>query len=530
MNNVRYRWHESIALAASLIATACADPTQSSTDGASTGERTTGDATTGGTAEPTSGDTEPTTDPTSGGSGGMTEGTSTVDPGTSTSPTTGDPGTSTSTTGESTGIPAACGNGSLDGDEQCDDGNAAPADGCEADCQPTKIARVFAGGGQTCALFESGDIRCWGYNAFGQLGYGHKDNIGDDELPSSVGVVDVGGPVESMGLGSLHACAVLVGGGLRCWGHNNLGQLGLGHTDPIGDDEPPSAAAEVDVGGPVKQVVVGGLFTCALLADATVRCWGDGYRIGSGATDHVGDDESPSAVAPVDVGGPVTAITAGAGHTCALLEGGAVRCWGDATVGRLGTGNAKSIGDDEVPASIPPVDLGGDAVQISANNFSTCAVMMNGAVRCWGDGAGGQLGYGSSNIVGDMPGEMPPADVPLGGPVKFVDGTDAAIGGQSRCAVRMDDSVVCWGNANFGLGYGDTEHLGDQGGEMPPPAVELGGPVTQFVRGATHACVVTEAGALRCFGGSSQGELGSGDTNNIGDAPGEMPPPEVAAY
>ena len=77
------------------------------------------------------------------------------------------------------------------------------------------------------------------------LGYGHTNNIGDDETPASAGDVNVGGVVVGLGLGRYHTCALLDGGSVRCWGHNNYGQLGYGHTTPIGDDEPPASAGDV---------------------------------------------------------------------------------------------------------------------------------------------------------------------------------------------------------------------------------------------------------------------------------------------
>jgi alpha-tubulin suppressor-like RCC1 family protein len=101
----------------------------------------------------------------------------------------------------------------------------------------------------------------------------------------------------------------------------------------------------------------------------------------------------------VDVGGSVEAITAGGSHTCALLVGGAVRCWGDGTF--VGYGNGETIGDDETPASAGDVDVGGRVVQISAGRTHTCAVLDGGAVRCWGHGAYGELGYASTEWIGD---------------------------------------------------------------------------------------------------------------------------------
>ena len=88
-------------------------------------------------------------------------------------------------------------------------------------------------------------------------------------------------------------------------------------------------------------------------------------------------------------------------HICALLDTGAVRCWGFGADGQLGYGNTNNIGDDEVPASAGDVDLGGTVVQIASGGFHTCALLDTGTARCWGRGADGQLGYGNIVWIGD---------------------------------------------------------------------------------------------------------------------------------
>ena len=142
--------------------------------------------------------------------------------------------------------------------------------------------------------------------------------------------------------------------------------------------------------------------SCAIITDGTVRCWGRGGegRLGYGNTSDIGDDETPGSVGPVDLGTGRTAVAISAGsarHTCALLDDGAVRCWGSGTLGRLGYGNTTTIGDDETPGSVGPVDLGAGrtAVAITTGADHTCALLDDGTVRCWGT-ASGQLGYGDS--------------------------------------------------------------------------------------------------------------------------------------
>jgi alpha-tubulin suppressor-like RCC1 family protein len=137
---------------------------------------------------------------------------------------------------------------------------------------------------------------------------------GDDETPVEAaaagfgGDVDVGGPVIQIAAGDIHTCALLATGKVRCWGGNDDGLLGYGHTLDLGDDETPAEAAagvggDVDVGGPAVQLAAGGNHTCALLATGAVRCWGFGFRgqLGYGDQSTIGDDETPASVGDVPI-------------------------------------------------------------------------------------------------------------------------------------------------------------------------------------------------------------------------------------
>jgi alpha-tubulin suppressor-like RCC1 family protein len=203
-----------------------------------------------------------------------------------------------------------------------------------------------------CAL-TAGGVRCWGFNEYGQLGYGHTNNIGDNETPASVGYVNLGGTAVQLGAGAEHTCARLEDGRVKCWGRNGDGQLGYGHDFDIGDNETPASAGYVDVGGPVLQLAAGARHTCALLSGGRVRCWGrnvDG-QLGYGFGSYIGDDETPASAGDVDVGGVVVQLSAGSYHTCAQLDTGRVRCWGRNTSGELGYGHTNPIGTFE-PAMV----------------------------------------------------------------------------------------------------------------------------------------------------------------------------------
>jgi alpha-tubulin suppressor-like RCC1 family protein len=224
----------------------------------------------------------------------------------------------------------------------------------------------------------------------------------------------VGGAVTQLAAGGHHTCAVLSTGAVRCWGRGQYGQLGYGNTSNIGDDETPAMAGDVDVGGVVEQLAGGQVHTCALLDTGAVRCWGYGLygELGYGNTSRIGDNETPASAGDVDVGGTVTQLAAGSMHVCALLDTGAVRCWGNAAAGKLGYGNLRSIGDNETPATAGDVDVGGPVVRLAAGELHTCAVLSTGAVRCWGSGWQGRLGYGNTNNIGDNETPASAGDVP----------------------------------------------------------------------------------------------------------------------
>ena len=378
------------------------------------------------------------------------------------------------------------------------------------------VVQIVAGLAHTCALLDTGAVRCWGNAAFGQLGYGDTNEIGDDETPASVGDVDVGGTAVQIAAGLAHTCALLDGGNVRCWGAGSAGRLGYGDTENIGDDETPATAGDVDVGGAAVQIGAGFVHTCALLDTGVIRCWGSGVngKLGYGNTESVGDDEAPASAGGVEVGGAVLQLSVGSLHTCVLLDTGAVKCWGDGSRGRLGYGNTNDVGDDETPASAGPVDVGGSVVHIAAGLQPTCALLVTGRVRCWGAGSSGQLGYGNTNDIGDDEVPASAGDVLVGAAA-----VEVHVGQAHSCALLDTAAVRCWGLGSFGiLGYGNTDKIGDDNLPVSAGDVEVGGRIVQLVTGGTHTCALLDAGGLRCWGLASDGQLGYGNSDSIGDS------------
>jgi alpha-tubulin suppressor-like RCC1 family protein len=335
------------------------------------------------------------------------------------------------------------------------------------------VQHLYAGSDHTCALLDTGAVRCWGGSYFGDLGYGNTNDIGDNEFPKDAGDVEIGDPVVSLALG-FGTCALLDAGKVRCWGYGGHGENGNENTEHIGDDETPASGGEVDLGGTAIQISVGGGQRCALLDTGSVRCWGEGGygQLGYGNTENIGDDETPASAGDVDVGGLVVKIACGDYHTCALLDAGNVRCWGANDWGQLGYGNAVdgddgNVGDDEAPASAGDVDVGGTVTDLFAGGLHTCALLDTGTLRCWGYGNQGQLGYASHDNGGDdeTPAEL--GDVDVGGTV-----VTAELGWVHTCALLDTGKLRCWGSSQWGqLGYWNHDWIGDD--ESPSAAGDV---------------------------------------------------------
>ena len=220
---------------------------------------------------------------------------------------------------------------------------------------------------------------------------------------------------------------------------------------------------------------------------------------------------------------------AGEGHACAIRDDGALVCWGDNRWGELGLGDDSDRGDGsgELPASAVPVGARRTAVAVSARGSHTCALRDNGSVICWGHNAAGQLGLGDTAPRGAAPNELPTPRVPLG---TGRTATAIAAGRHHTCALLDDGSVTCWGDNRAGqLGLGDTDHRGDAPGELPTATVNLGAgrTATAIVAGALHTCALRDDGSFICWGDNEYGTLGIGTTDTRGDETGELPTPAV---
>ncbi len=314
----------------------------------------------------------------------------------------------------------------------------------------------------SCAILSGGGVKCWGWNNSGQLG----DGSTTDRL-TPVDVSGLTSGVTAIALGWNHSCALTSGGGVKCWGDNGKGQLG--------DDSTTNGNTPVDVIGltsGVTAIALGWNHSCALTSGGGVKCWG------WNSSGELGDGTATQRLTAVDVSGltsGVTAIALGGYHSCALTSGGGVKCWGYNGNGGLGDGSMTS---KYTPVDVSSLTSGVDAIALGKAH--TCALTSGGGIKCWGYNDMGQLGDGSTTD------KYTPVDV--SGLTSGV--TAIALGGHHSCAMTSGGGVKCWGANGSGLISG----------------------VTAIALGFGHSCALTSGGGVKCWGGGGSGQLGNNTT------------------
>jgi alpha-tubulin suppressor-like RCC1 family protein len=344
------------------------------------------------------------------------------------------------------------------------------------------VAALSLGGNQSCALLDTGGVRCWGANYVSQLGIG---SVTDSEsLPKPV--VGLSSGVTAIAIGNTHGCALLSTTGVKCWGNTYTG-----------DGTSAQRSSPVDVLGltsGVTAIASGFSGSCAILSGGALKCWG--ARVGDGTTTN---RPSPTDVTGLNNG--VMAVTVGTSVRCALLTGGAVQCWGTNTYGAVGDGTTV-----QRLLPTPVTALAGNALSIKAGGVHTCALLQGGAVQCWGRNNYGGVGDGSTTdrsspvaVVGQLTGV-----------------SSVALGNWFSCAMTTGGGVRCWGDNRFGqVGSGVPGWAA-----TAQAIVSLGTAASAVNVGGFFACATTTGGALRCWGSNgTNGAMGDGTIGGIRTAP-----------
>jgi alpha-tubulin suppressor-like RCC1 family protein len=436
-----------------------------------------------------------------------------------------------------------------------------------------KATVASTGGEHSCLLSTLNKVVCWGQNDFGQLGDGTIDN---DEIPRYLHNL----LATELSVGVSHTCAVLINREVNCWGDNEEGQIGDGSVDqssvPVKSQLPQGATA--------RQIAAGLSHTCALLDSDDVMCWGNNAfgKLGDGTitqrlvpTKVIGLRTAPGGVSSstadithnsatvlssfssidvsshrileygtdefltgsthsVDLGhfGSIQHIATGPNHSCVVIAGGHVKCWGDNSDGALGTGDRTSH-----PQPVDVSELTGYVRLIAVGTSHTCAVMSTGSLKCWGDNSAGQLGDGT------LLSKTAPTDADISGVV------DVALGDDFTCALMAGGEVRCWGTNTLGqLGRVSTSSSVPVTVSVDPDhsvmsiassasrtcavlsnatvkcwgkgiqGVASPGQFSASVDGVSvadnHACAVLHNGSIQCWGDDSSGQLGDGDSDS----------------
>ena len=363
----------------------------------------------------------------------------------------------------------------------------APAVAVPAPGSPRRAIAVVAGAHHTCALVSDGAVRCWGWGADGRLGSASVANIGDPSTPRSGQDVRVGGKVVSLAAGEAHTCALMATGAVRCWGDGAFGQLGYTTRDDVGDNEDPSSVGDVALPEKATAIAAGDRHSCALLASGAVQCWGNNdfeqlgaqpqtferpvvalatYRASTCVVLDGGVVRCWGAAAggwgketlDVDMGTPARGLAPGPGYgrSCAITSIDAVRCWGIALTNLAELGFPKELAVAPLPETGHPTvaqvgDLPATAsvTKIALSEHNACILAFDGSVACWGDNA---------DIVGDswLLGDTIAEQVVLG--TKAI---DLAMGADHVCVLLDSGGIRCWGRGAGGvLGLGNADDVG----------------------------------------------------------------------
>lgn len=337
------------------------------------------------------------------------------------------------------------------------------------------VPMIAAGGDHACVVTQSGGVKCWGTRPDPVNGYDMPDLLWDrpQDYPG------LGSGVVMVASGAYHRCALMTTGAVLCWGDNTSGQLGDGTTT---HRSVPAAVSGLSSG--VGFITSGRDHMCALLNTGAMKCWGTN---GSG---QLGDGSSTTALAPVPVVGlssGVTMIAAGGSSSCAIMTGGALKCWG-----------SSRIGDGTTALRRTPTDITGLAAgvqSVAVSSTAKCAIVTGGALKCWGSNTYGTVGDGTTTE------RLIPTDVS-----GMSSGVQAVSIGASPhvCVIVTNGAVKCWGRNSYGaVGSGNVDTV-----LSPGPVVGLDSGIVKLATGTWFTCALTAGGAARCWGDNRFGQLG----------------------
>ena len=380
--------------------------------------------------------------------------------------------------------------------------------------------------GTTCVVAHDNTLRCWGRIGDGSYQSGYAAIQPVPELVTGANSpfwpaqrsIDHNVTAEWVAIdgSALHSCGITATpvttpiedelSNLLCWGQGdnyNLDCYGNCHIP-----QTPAFPSNVHT----VEVATGYMHTCSIspargqdIDDSSVYCWGRNWNGQLGHGDYI-DDPLPDTVS-LPQGSVPTSIVSGYSHSCTLLSDGEAMCWGNNDAGQLGT---ISLLNESSPASVRITPSASSIAQIVAGGNSTCALMDDGSVRCWGGNSKGELGDGTTTSSWDASSSV---ILPTGRTAISID-----MHYQNVCAILDDNSLFCWGSNNVGqLGQMTTGNSYDSvGGRIStlPVEIDLGQGVASVAVGYNHTCAITLAEDLFCWGKNNWGQIGIGNYSN----------------
>lgn len=368
---------------------------------------------------------------------------------------------------------------------------------------------LSAGLGHTCSILDDNSVKCWGDSWYGQVASSYTTYTS----PTAVNI-GASRTAKAIASGDSHNCAVLDTDAVYCWGYDGYGQLG-GYNVSLGS------------GRTAKAVSAGNQHSCALLDDNTVKCWG-GNGSGQLGYDDTTSRSSPGPAVNLGSGRTATALSAGLGNTCVILDTNAVKCWGAGSYGAVGNSDYKGRGQSATYSmeTLDTVNLGTGrtAVSITAGQYAACAVLDTGDAKCWGYNAYGALGQDDTLPRGGSGGSMASlATVNLG---TGRTAKSVVQGENHACVILDNNSLKCWGANSAGqLGQDNTTAVGGTAGAIANlSAINLGtGRTAKSVAlGYAYTCAILDDNTLKCWGSNGYGQLGRDNTTTMGTTAGHM--------
>ncbi len=376
--------------------------------------------------------------------------------------------------------------------------NSGPLNGKE-------IISISNGNGNTCAVTSEGNIYCWGYRLYGQLGYGE---LGHSKTPVTISEMGAysGKTINKINAGTDHTCVIASDNNAYCWGQGSSGRLGNGSSliNPI-----PTAVSKSGYFSDksINDLSTGVNHSCAIASDNNAYCWGEaGYgQLGNGSTT---DRTTPVPVTATGalLGLTIKAISVGSTHTCAIASDNNAYCWGYNSTGQLGNG-LTSTSTTPVLVTATGVLSGLTIKAISSGNTHTCAIASDNNAYCWGAGASGRLGNSA------VANSLVPVAVTNSGVLAGLTIKSISAGTAHTCAIASNNKAYCWGEAGNGeLGNNSTTDRSE------PYAVTVTGVLSGLdilsiasgsKAGTAHTCVIASNNKAYCWGYNGFGQLGN---------------------